>query len=413
MNVLQPANPAGAYTFNTTGTNKTGVTASGNAIASLLLGQVNSFTIGCPDRKCCGNARILRNFSSATTGKSPIGCRSNFGTRYTLNFPSTEVNNQGAVFNLNTQVLDFPHTARDLECCDFGPRLGLAYRIGGTTVVRAGYGMIWFEQTGITTPFTLPQFPFVQTIGLQSQDNINAAFTLANGTPIQVTPPNPDSGLGQGVFGTQRDNGSGYSQQWNFTIQKTFRDDLNFEIGYLGSKNTRLGLPEGNLNQLPAEDLSMGAALLARVPNPYYGEIPASSSLGGATITQQQLLRRFPRFTTVALFRDNVGHSSYHAAQAKLEKRFSHGLTFTFAYTFSKLIDDASSYFSQTIFTGPVLNNTGAADAFNRHLEKDLSTGDIPRVFSAGWVYDIPRWWKISGWRIGGLVRVQAGIPSR
>src|SRR6185437_5338251 len=63
----------------------------------------------------------------------------------------------------------------------------------------------------------------------------------------------------------------------------------------------------------------------------------------------------------------------------------------------------------QTIFSGPVLNNTGAADAFNRHLEKDVSSGDIPRVFSGGWTYDIPRWWKISGWQIGGLVRVQAG----
>jgi hypothetical protein len=120
-------------------------------------------------------------------------------------------------------------------------------------------------------------------------------------------------------------------------------------------------------------------------------------------------MRAYPRFTNVALFRNNVGSSTYHAAAARLEKRFSRGLTFSFAYTFSKLIDDASSYFSQTIFTGPVLNNTGAADAFNRHLEKDVSSGDIPRVFSGGWVYDVPRFWKISGWQIGGLVRVQAG----
>ena len=122
----------------------------------------------------------------------------NFGTRYTLNFPSTEVNNQGAVFNLNTQVLDFPHTARDLECCDFGPRAGLAYRLGDHWVVRAGYGMVWFEQTGITTPFTLPQFPFVQTVGQQSQDNINAAFISRNGPTVQVPAPNPNSGLGTG-----------------------------------------------------------------------------------------------------------------------------------------------------------------------------------------------------------------------
>ena len=111
----------------------------------------------------------------------------------------------------------------------------------------------------------------------------------------------------------------------------------------------------------------------------------------------------------MALFRDNVGNSSYNAAAAKLEKRLSHGLTFNASYTFSKLIDDASSVFSQTIFTGPVLNTTGAADAYNRHLEKDVSSGDIPQVFALGWVYEIPRLWKISGWQIAGLVRVQAG----
>jgi hypothetical protein len=71
-------------------------------------------------------------------------------------------------------------------------------------------------------------------------------------------------------------------------------------------------------------------ALLARVPNPYFGQSPGSSSLGAPTITAQQLLRPFPRFTTVALFRDNIGNSSYNALQAKLEKRFSRGLTFTF-----------------------------------------------------------------------------------
>jgi hypothetical protein len=276
-------------------------------------------------------------------------------------------------------------------------------------VIRSGYGVVWFEQTGITTPFTLPQFPFVQTVGQQSLDNINPAFALSTGPAVQVSAPNPNSGLGQGVFGVDRNVGSGYSQQWNFTVQKTFGSNLNFEAGYLGSKNTHLGLPEANLNQLPSADLSMGSALTVKVPNPYFGQIPTSSSLGQATIAQQQLLRAFPRFTNVALFRDNVADSSYNALQLKFEKRFSRGLSFTFAYTFSKLIDDASTYFSQTIFTGPTLTTIGAADAFNRHLERDVSSGDIPRVFSAGWVYQIPRLWKISGWQIGGLVRIQAG----
>lgn len=408
LDVLQPPNPAGAYTFNTTGTNKPGVANSGNAVASLLLGQVNAFTIDIQRQELRERANIAE-FFAGDDWKLSNRLTVNLGTRYTLNFPSHEVDNQGAVFNLNTQVLDFPHTARDLECCDFGPRVGLAFRADDKTVIRSGYGMIWFEQSGITTPFTLPQFPFVQTVGQQSQDNVNAAFVLANGPSVQVSPPNPNSGLGQGVFGSQRDNGSGYSQQWNFTVQRTFGQDLSLEVGYLGSKNTRLGLPEANLNQLPTDDLALGAALLKKVPNPYYGQLPPSSSLNTRLIAEQQLLRAYPRFTNVALFRDNVGNSNYHAFQAKLEKRLSKGLTFTFAYTFSKLIDDASSYFSQTIFTGPVLNNTGAADALNRHLEKDVSSGDIPRVFTGGWVYNIPKWWRISGWQVGGLVRVQAG----
>jgi len=365
---------------------------AGNAVASLLLGQVNAFSIDIQKQALQARAHIAE-FFVGDDWKLSDRLTLDLGTRYTLNFPSTERHNQTAIFNLKTQVLDFPHTGRELEYGNFGPRAGLAYRLGDSLVIRSGYGMIWFEQTGITTPFTLPQFPFVQTVGQQSQDNINPAFFLSSGPTIQVTAPNANSGLGQGVFGVDRRVGSGYSQQWNLTLEKTFGRDLNLEVGYLGSKNTHLGLPESNLNQLPAADLALGSALISKVPNPYYGQIPTSSSLGQPAITHQQLLRAYPRFTNVALFRDNVGDSEYDAAQAKLEKRFSRGLTFTLTYTLSKLIDDASTYFSQTIFTGPTLTTIGAADAFNRKLERDVSSGDLPRVFSAGWVYLVPRWW--------------------
>jgi len=409
LDVLNPPNPTGSFSFTTTGTNSASVAGSGNALASLLLGQVNAFTIDIQKNVIQPRAHIAEFFVGDDWKVSPR-LTLNVGTRYTLNFPSTERSDQGAVFNLNTQVLDFVHTARELQWGDFGPRFGAAYRISDSWVIRTGYGMMFFEQSGITTPFTIPQFPFVQTVGQQSQDNLNAAFLLSSGPTVQVTPPNPNSGLGQGVLGVDRTNGSGYSQQWNFTIQKTIGKDWNIETGYLGSKNTRLGIPDPNINQLPSQYLSMGQALLTpKVANPYFGVIPASSSLGASTLAPQLLLRPYPKFTNVVLFRDNVGQSTYNAAYAKLEKRISHGLTVTASYTFSKLIDDASSVFSQTIFTGPVLGSTGAADANNRHLEKDLSSGDIPRVFALGWVYDIPRLWKISGWQLAGLVRVQAG----
>src|SRR5262249_9379796 len=160
-----------------------------NPIASLLLGQITQFSIDIQKNTLQERAHFLELFVGddwRVTDRLTL----NLGTRYTLNFPSHEVNGQGAVFNLNTQALDFPHTARELECCDFGPRFGLAYRLRNDFVVRAGYGMVFFEQSGITTPFTLPQFPFVQTITQTSQDNINSVFALSNGPVVQVTQPN-------------------------------------------------------------------------------------------------------------------------------------------------------------------------------------------------------------------------------
>jgi hypothetical protein len=398
LDVLNPQNPTGSFTFNA---------LTGNAVASLLLGQVSDFTIDIQQDTLQERANIAE-FFVADDWKVSDRLTLNVGTRYTLNFPSTEMNDHGAVFNLQTQLLDFVHTGRNPDCCDFGPRVGLAYQVGESLVLRSGYGIIWFEQSGITTPFTLPQFPFIQTVTQPAPSTTRPAFLLASGPTVQVTPPNPNSGLGQGVFSTDREHNSGYSQQWNLTVQKTIGQDWNIEVGYLGSKNTNLGINDPNLNQLPDTYLSLGSALDEAVTNPFAGQIPATPALNGPTIARQQLLRPFPRFGNVALFRNNIGHSSYNAFQSKLERRFFKGLTLSAAYTWSKLLDDASSVFSQTIFSGPILNQ-GVANANNLKLEKDFSQGDIPHVFSTSWVYQIPRLWKLAGWEIAGVVRFQSG----
>ena len=52
-------------------------------------------------------------------------------------------------------------------------------------------------------------------------------------------------------------------------------------------------------------------------------------------------------------------------------------------------MDDASSVFDASILTGPVANYP-VADSFNRALERDYSTGDIPHVFVASAVWDLP-----------------------
>ena len=432
LNVLQPPSPTGLFQFvqqSTGGLTATGasVANTGNALASFLLGQVNTFSIDLQDETLRPRAAISEFFVQ-DDWKVNSRLSLNLGLRYTLNWPSTEANDRAAVFNLATQRLDFlgegsnPRNARDLEKLNFGPRVGLAYRITGSFVIRSGYSMTWIEQAGITTPFTTPLFPFIQTVGQRSLDNIFPAFVLSAGPTVQVTQPNPDSGLGQGVFGTDRPNGSGYAQQWNLSLQKTLFSDLSIEVGYLGSKITRLGVPDVNLNQLTADQLAQGSTLTQSVPNPYFGQIPISSSIGGPTVTRQQLLRPYPRFTTVTLYRNNIGNSVYHSFQGRVEKRFSKGLTFTMAYTFSKLIDDASSVFDAAILTGPVANFP-VADSFNRKLERDLSNGDIPHNFSSGFVYELPfgkgRRFEMGGWKnalfgdlqLAGIVRLQSGIP--
>jgi hypothetical protein len=234
LDVLQPPDPTGLFAFNTIFTS--GLTASGtpvantgSGLASFLLGQVNSFNIDVQGAQLKPRAHIAEFFVQddwRVNNRLSLG----LGLRYTLNFPSTVVQNQGAVFNLKTQQLDFlgqngfPDTARKLNWTDFGPRASLAYKVTDSFAIRSGYGLVWIEQAGITTPFTNPQFPFVQTVTQRTLDSINPAFVLASGPSVVPIPVTSDAGLGQGVFTVDRSLGSGYVQQ---SLYRSARDHGN------------------------------------------------------------------------------------------------------------------------------------------------------------------------------------------
>lgn len=435
LDVIQPPAPTGTFSFNTLFTNSQAIPTigsalssfTGNSIASFLLGQVQNFSIDIQENVLRPRARTMELFVQDDF-KASSRLTINAGLRYTLNFPSIDADNQGAVFNLQTEELEylgqngFGESARRLHKLDFGPRLGIAYRFDDKTVVRAGYAVIWIEQAGITTPFTIPQFPFIQTVSQRTLDNINPAFVLSSGPSVAPIPLTPDAGIGQGVFTVDRDLGSGYAQQWNFAVQRELMKNMVVEFAYAGSKITHVGIPDTNINQLTAEQLALGPALLTRVPNPFFGQIPRSSSLGDPTIPLAQLLKPFPQFTNVTFYRNNVGNTNYNALQAKLEQRFAHGLSFLVSYTRSKLIDEASSVFDASILTGPIANFP-VADSFSRQLERDLSTGDIPNVFVTCFTYDLqigkgktfnPE--GIAGtilgdWELAGVITLQSGIP--
>jgi hypothetical protein len=135
-----------------------------------------------------------------------------------------------------------------------------------------------------------------------------------------------------------------------------------------------------------------------------------------------QLLKPFPRFTTVSPFRNNTGSTNYHAIEARLEQRLAHGISYLISYTHSRLIDTASSVFDSSVLTGPVANFP-VADSYNLSRERDASSGDMPNVFVASYTIDLPfgaghRWNPAgfgrvlaSGWQVAGIVTLQSGMP--
>jgi hypothetical protein len=428
LNAIAPPNPTGSFAFTTTGTNQQGVANSGNAIASFLLGQVDTFQIDLQENRIRPRDHIEEYFVQ-DDWKATDRLTANIGARWTLHFPSTEKSNQGAVFNLTTQRLDylgvngFSRSARELHADNIAPRIGFNYLPTPKTVVRSGFGIVFIDQSGITTPFTTPQFPFIQNVQQKTQDSVNAAFTLSSGPSVALIPFTPDAGLGQSVYTANRSAGSGYSQQWNLAVQRELTHNLSFEVDYVGSHIVHVGIPDSNLNQLTAAQLAEGAPLLAKVPNPYYGQLPISSSIGGKTTTAAQLLKHYPRFLNIATYRHNSGETNYNAGEVKVEQRLDHGLSFLFAYTHSRLIDDASAVFSTTVLSSPNSSSLIAADTFRPELERDVSSGDMPNVTSLSASYDLPAGHGhsfassgfaaelLGGWQLNAILSMQSGMP--
>jgi hypothetical protein len=132
---LQPPSPTGNFQFTnifTSGLSSAGTPTAntGNSFASFLLGQVTRFSIDAQSRILKPRASIAEFFVH-DDWRATRRLSVNLGVRHTLNFPSTVAGDQGAVFNLQTQKLDylgqhgFPRSARNLEKKNFGPRVGI------------------------------------------------------------------------------------------------------------------------------------------------------------------------------------------------------------------------------------------------------------------------------------------------
>ncbi len=430
LNAISPPNPTGSFAFTTTGTDTTGTLANGtrgavggNAFASFLLGQVDTFQIDLQQRTIQPRDYIHEFFLQDDWRATPR-LTLNIGARWSLHMPSTETHNQGAVFNLATQQLDFlgvngnSRSARELHYGNVAPRVGFTYAVDNKTVVRSGFGIVFIDQSGITTPFTTPQYPFIQNVQQKTQDSYSPAFKLSSGPTVVPVGLTANAGLGQSVYTANRQAGSGYVEQYNVAVQRSITNNLSFDVAYVGSHVVHVGIPDQNLNQLTAAQLAQGTALTAKVTNPYYNQLPASSTLNTPTIAAAQLLKPYPRFQNVATYRNNTSTTNYNAIEAKVQQRMSHGLAVLFAYTHSKLIDDASSVFSSTVLSSPNTSSLVAADTYRPYLERDSSSGDMPNVLTASATWEIAKFAghglataALGGWTLDGIYTMQSGMP--
>jgi hypothetical protein len=196
------------------------------------------------------------------------------------------------------------------------------------------------------------------------------------------------------------------TQQWNFTIQRELGRDWFAELGYVGTKGTRL-----------RSTYDPDEATLATQQSPVKIPYACTGGAGTCTIvdsTAENASARAPYLGIApANFEEFAPNSDSHyaALQASLAHHFSKGLYFQGAYTYSKSIDDVS--------TASVAFDTRFNDQNNPRDSRGLSDFDRRQRFIASSVYQLPFFSSASGlekgalggWEVSGVVTVQSGTP--
>jgi hypothetical protein len=274
---------------------------------------------------------------------------------------------------------------------DWGPRVALAYRLGHDLVLRSGYGIFYdFGQSSEQNQQTfMGQWPN------GAPDDIYAGLnapSVANPMPqhvlgVQVFPPfvpsatpplNPGFAMDPTVY--KRPS----VQDWNFGIDKSFKNNWLVSASYLGNKGSHIVM------NIPLN--------IADSPGP----------------GDPQARARLPQIGVLDVPQD-WGNSSYQALQAKVERKFSAGATLLVSYTHSKFLtyeDSANA-------------GSGMQDALNFRADRAVSDYDLPDNLVVSYVYKLPfgsggrfltnRGWVSSrllkGWETTGILTLRSGFP--
>jgi hypothetical protein len=450
-----------------------GVPGTGSSFADFLLGYAdnfnnfeNHFFAQAVVPAFTAGQQIYQAFYLEDSWHTTKKLTLNLGLRYDLQGPWSERFNRLSYFdptamNYLTQFLP-PGSAPvkgdvflvtpgnrnniPLEKTDFAPRVGLAYNVSPSTVIRSGYGIFWiptyvsFSVNPLNDMVNAGTTTYTGTV-----DGTHPVNTIATPFPAGISPP---PGRSLGLEGTQQyltevvqsitevdpsDHPAGYMQQWNLDVQRQMPLGFFVSAAYVGSKGTHLAQYSQQANQISDALLAQAASevnpllpnprqnvtLVQSVPNPFFvnGEALA---LAGSTTTVGQLLRPYPQYTSVQLAGQGSYDSIYHSFQFTIQRRFADAGSLLIAYTNSKLISDTDTLTAWLEpGVGTIQNNNDLRE------ERSLSSQDVPQRLVISYVLDFPfgkgkrylsgvggTWDKIiGGWGIDGVTIFQRGFP--
>jgi Carboxypeptidase regulatory-like domain/TonB dependent receptor len=306
---------------------------------------------------------------------------------------------------------------------NFGPRLGISYRVTDKLVVRSGYGIFFIPSyTG-----NGPADGFTQSTPIRGTQNFIPFDTLSNPVPNGILLPQGSAlgalqDVGQNVPAVRSARASTYLQQWMFGIQYSIRNNDMVDITYVGNRGIKLSAGGYERNMLNPQFFSLGSAALNQlVPNPFAGKLTSSGcQLQNALVPRQQLLRPFPHYCSVQDQAAPVGDSYYDALQMTYTHRFHAGFSVLASYTFSKFIDDVEGN-NGWANSGP----TSIRNYYNLAAEKSVDGADIPHSLVISYIYELPIGKGkavgsnlskpvdaiVGGWQVSGISTFKQGFP--
>jgi Carboxypeptidase regulatory-like domain/TonB dependent receptor len=275
----------------------------------------------------------------------------NLGLRYEYNSPPVDPTNRMSAFNLATGTITqvgtdgVSRSGIRPDFTDFAPRVGFAYSLNPTTVIRGGYG-IYYDAGTLTVNSALYFNPPYFNIYLFTP-TATSLLTMANPFPLNTgfAPPASLNTLDPNLT-------TAYIQSWNFNVQREVRGVGTFSLAYAGSKGTHL-IRSLDLNQ------------------PYPGPGPISSRAP------------YPQYSNI-FFVESGADSEYQSAQITFNRRLARGLSVLAAYTFSKSIDDTSAFLATTG------DPNFPQNSHDYGAERGLSSFDMTHRAVIAYVYDLP-----------------------